>query len=38
MCAAFLVDRLVAADRNIGVPSSHLLPPGRVVDQRELAR
>src|SRR3989454_12069080 len=31
MRAGFFVDRLVAADRNIGVPSSHRLPAGRVV-------
>jgi glycerol-3-phosphate dehydrogenase len=31
MRAGFFVDRLVAADRNIGVPASHRLPAGRVV-------
>src|SRR5207247_3634426 len=31
MRAGFLVDRLIAMDRNRGVPSSHRLPGGRVV-------
>ena len=31
MRAGFLLDRLVSADRNRGVPSSHRLPGGRVV-------
>jgi glycerol-3-phosphate dehydrogenase len=38
MRAALLVDRLIAADRNTGVPPSHVLPPGRVLDRDELAR
>ena len=28
MAAAFALDRLVASDRNQGVPASHVLPPG----------
>ena len=31
MRAGFLLDALVAADRNRGVPASHRLPGGRVV-------
>ena len=31
MRAGFLLDRIVAADRNRGVPASHRLPGGRVV-------
>jgi glycerol-3-phosphate dehydrogenase len=38
MRAAFILDRLVASDRNHGVPPSHELPAGRVVDRAELAR
>jgi glycerol-3-phosphate dehydrogenase len=38
MRVAFMLDRLVAADRNAGVPPSHILPAGRVVDRAELAR
>jgi glycerol-3-phosphate dehydrogenase len=38
MRAAFTLDRLVASDRNQGVPPSHVLPAGHVVDRAELAR
>jgi glycerol-3-phosphate dehydrogenase len=31
MCAGFLIDRLIAAGRNRGLPASHRLPGGRVV-------
>jgi glycerol-3-phosphate dehydrogenase len=31
MRAAFLLDRVIAADRNDGVPASHAVPPGRVL-------
>src|SRR5947199_2625869 len=31
MCAGFLIDRVIAAGRNRGVPPSHRLPGGRVV-------
>jgi glycerol-3-phosphate dehydrogenase len=35
MRAAFTADRLVAWDRNSGVPESHRLPPGRVLSRSE---
>ena len=35
MRAGLLLDRLVAFDRNRGVPASHRLPPGRVVSRSE---
>ncbi len=35
MRLAFLADRLVASDRNHFVPSSHHLPPGRVLSRAE---
>ena len=33
--AAFVVDQLLAYDRNAGVPASHQLPPGRVLARDE---
>jgi glycerol-3-phosphate dehydrogenase len=38
MRAGFMLDRLVAADRNRGVPSSHRLPGGRVVSRSHAAQ
>ena len=38
MRAGFLLDRLVAAGRNRGVPSSHRLPGGRVVSRSHAAQ
>ena len=38
MRAGFLLDRLVAADRNRGLPSSHRLPGGRVVSRSHAAQ
>ena len=38
MRAGFVLDRLVAFDRNRGVPMSHRLPPGRVLSGDELRR
>lgn len=39
MRAGFLIDRLLARDRNLGVPDSHLLPSGAVIGRDEaLAR
>ena len=38
MRAGFLLDRLVAADRNRGVPASHRLPGGRVVSRNHAAQ
>jgi glycerol-3-phosphate dehydrogenase len=38
MRVAFTLDRMVGSDRNDGVPASHELPSGRVVDRTELAR
>jgi len=38
MRAGFLLDRIVAADRNDGVPPSHHLPPGRVLTRTEATR
>jgi glycerol-3-phosphate dehydrogenase len=38
MRAGFLLDRLVAADRNRGVPASHRLPGGRVVSRGHAAQ
>src|SRR3954467_1421816 len=38
MRAGFLLDRLVAADRNRGVLSSHRLPGGRVVSRSHAAQ
>ncbi len=35
MRAAFLIDRLIAFDRNRGVPPTHRLPGGRVIDRAE---
>ena len=35
MRAGFLLDRLVAADRNRGLPASHWLPAGRVISRGE---
>src|SRR5471032_2507384 len=37
MRAGFMLDRLVAWNRNAGVPESHRLPPGRVASAREAA-
>jgi glycerol-3-phosphate dehydrogenase len=34
--AAFVLDQLLAYDRNAGVPPSHQLPPGRVLTRDEL--
>jgi glycerol-3-phosphate dehydrogenase len=38
MRAGFLLDRIVAADRNRGVPASHRLPGGRVVSRNVAAQ
>ncbi len=38
MRAGFLLDRLVACDRNRGVPPDLRLPPGRVVSRAEASR
>jgi len=38
MRAGFLLDRLVAADRNDGLPDTHRMPPGRVVSGDEARR
>jgi glycerol-3-phosphate dehydrogenase len=38
MRAAFLLDRLIAFDRNQGVAATHLLPAGRVVSGDQLRR
>jgi glycerol-3-phosphate dehydrogenase len=38
MRAGFLLDSVVAADRNRGVPSSHRLPGGRVVSRSHAAQ
>jgi glycerol-3-phosphate dehydrogenase len=38
MRAGFLLDRMVAADRNRGVPASHRLPGGRVVSRNHAAQ
>jgi len=38
MRAGFLLDRLVAADRNRGLPPSHRLPGGRVVSRSHAAQ
>jgi glycerol-3-phosphate dehydrogenase len=35
MRAGFLLDRIVAADRNVGVPAAHRLPAGRVTSRSE---
>jgi glycerol-3-phosphate dehydrogenase len=35
MRAGFLLDRMVAADRNVGVPAAHRLPAGRVTSRGE---
>lgn len=35
MRAGFALDRMVAFDRNRGLPSSHQLPPGRVISRSE---
>ncbi len=36
--AGFLLDRVVARHRNDGIPESHHLPPGRVLDRDEARR
>lgn len=36
MRAGFIVDRVVARDRNRGVPASLQIPPGRVVSRRDV--
>jgi Glycerol-3-phosphate dehydrogenase len=38
MRAGFLLDRIVAADRNRGVPASHRLPGGRVFSRNTAAQ
>src|SRR4051794_18652893 len=38
MRAGFLLDRLVAHDRNDGLPETHRMPPGRVVSGDEARR
>jgi|KBSMisStaDraftv2_1062788.scaffolds.fasta_scaffold35677_3 glycerol-3-phosphate dehydrogenase len=38
MRAGFFLDRLVAANRNDGVPESHRMPPGRVVSRDDARR
>jgi glycerol-3-phosphate dehydrogenase len=38
MTVALTLDRLVGADRNEGVPPSHVLPPGRLISRKELSR
>ncbi len=38
MRAGFLLDSLVASDRNEGVPETHRMPPGRVVSRTEALR
>jgi glycerol-3-phosphate dehydrogenase len=38
LSAALLLDRVIASDRNEGVPGSHVLPPGRVLGRVEARR